>query len=145
MQHLETRMSRNPKDGPQDLDYFVRCEVNLSDVNTLVSSLRRVADDVRTTKEIKCKLFACVFYYRLCFIVILLGHQLKCLVIMCHKLFWLFYSLKFTGSQRKFQNWISAIIWWPNLIQIWIRIIQWVNLLLLFVMIVMSHLATKEL
>ncbi|KAK2834343.1 hypothetical protein Q7C36_015044 [Tachysurus vachellii] len=53
MHHLETRMSRNPKDGPQDLDYFVRCEVNLSDVNTLVSSLRRVADDVRTTKEMK--------------------------------------------------------------------------------------------
>ncbi|MCI4381675.1 hypothetical protein PGIGA_G00254800 [Pangasianodon gigas] len=53
MHHLETRLSRKPKDGSQDLEYFVRCEVHLSDVNTLVSSLRRIADDVRTTKEVK--------------------------------------------------------------------------------------------
>ncbi|KAI5626880.1 tyrosine 3-monooxygenase [Silurus asotus] len=53
MHHLETRVSRKPKDGLQDLEYFVRCEVHLSDVNTLVSSLRRIADDVRTTKEVK--------------------------------------------------------------------------------------------
>lgn len=57
MHHLETRVSRKPKDGLQDLEYFVRCEVHLSDVNTLVSSLKRIADDVRTTQEVKCKLF----------------------------------------------------------------------------------------
>ncbi|XP_060766066.1 LOW QUALITY PROTEIN: tyrosine 3-monooxygenase [Neoarius graeffei] len=53
MHHLETRVSCKPKDGSQDLEYFVRCEVHVSDVNTLVSSLRRIADDVRTSKEVK--------------------------------------------------------------------------------------------
>ncbi|XP_053335416.1 tyrosine 3-monooxygenase isoform X1 [Clarias gariepinus] len=53
MHHIETRPCRKPKDGLPDLDYFVRCEVHLSDVNTLISSLRRIADDVRTTKEVK--------------------------------------------------------------------------------------------
>lgn len=85
MHHLETRLSRKPKEGPQDLEYFVRCEVHLSDVNTLVSSLRRIAEDVRTTKEVKCKLFAFVYYYRLHFnLIILLGLQLKCFITMCY-------------------------------------------------------------
>uniref|UniRef100_A0AAR2IWB2 Tyrosine 3-monooxygenase n=1 Tax=Pygocentrus nattereri TaxID=42514 RepID=A0AAR2IWB2_PYGNA len=53
MHHLETRSSRKPKDGLEDLEYFVRCEVHLSDVSTLVSSLKRIAEDVRTTKEVK--------------------------------------------------------------------------------------------
>ncbi|KAG9281130.1 tyrosine 3-monooxygenase [Astyanax mexicanus] len=53
MHHLETRPSRKPKDGLEDLEYFVRCEVHLSDVSTLVSSLKRIAEDVRTTKEVK--------------------------------------------------------------------------------------------
>ncbi|XP_062853516.1 tyrosine 3-monooxygenase [Trichomycterus rosablanca] len=53
MHHLETRQSRKPKDGLDDLEYFVRCEVHLSDVNTLVSSLKRIADDVKTTREVK--------------------------------------------------------------------------------------------
>lgn len=78
MHHLETRVSRKPKDSSQDLDYFVRCEVHLSDVNTLVSSLKRIADDVRTTKEMKCKLFALVYYYRLH--VLLSG--LQCIIKM---------------------------------------------------------------
>ncbi|XP_026885009.2 tyrosine 3-monooxygenase [Electrophorus electricus] len=51
MHHLETR--RKHKDCLEDLEYFVRCEVHLSDVSTLVSSLKRIAEDVRTTKEVK--------------------------------------------------------------------------------------------
>lgn len=65
LHHLETRVSRKPKDGLQDLEYLVRCEVHLSDVNTLVSSLKRIADDVRTTQEVKCKLSALVYCYRI--------------------------------------------------------------------------------
>lgn len=33
----------------------MRCEVHLSDVSTLVSSIKRNAEDVKTTKEVKCK------------------------------------------------------------------------------------------
>uniref|UniRef100_A0A9J8B9H3 Tyrosine 3-monooxygenase n=2 Tax=Cyprinus carpio TaxID=7962 RepID=A0A9J8B9H3_CYPCA len=51
--HLETRPSRKPKDGLEDLEYYVQCEVHLSDVSTLVSSLKRSAEDVKTTKEVK--------------------------------------------------------------------------------------------
>ncbi|KAJ8271463.1 hypothetical protein COCON_G00103220 [Conger conger] len=51
--HLETRPSRKPKDCLEDLEYFVRCEVHLADVNTLISSIKRIAEDVRTTKEVK--------------------------------------------------------------------------------------------
>ncbi len=53
--HLETRLSRKPKDGLEDLEYYVQCEVHLSDVSTLVSSLKRSAEDVKTTKEVKCE------------------------------------------------------------------------------------------
>ena len=56
--HLETRPSRKPRDGLEDLEYFVQCEVHLSDVSTLVSSIKRIAEDVRTTKEVKCELYA---------------------------------------------------------------------------------------
>ncbi|XP_016402508.1 tyrosine 3-monooxygenase-like, partial [Sinocyclocheilus rhinocerous] len=51
--HLETRPSRKPKDGLEDLEYYVQCKVHLSDVSTLVSSLKRSAEDVKTTKEVK--------------------------------------------------------------------------------------------
>ncbi|KAG5849209.1 tyrosine 3-monooxygenase [Anguilla anguilla] len=51
--HLETRTRRKPKDSLEDLEYFVRCEVHLADVSTLISSIRRIAEDVRTTKEVK--------------------------------------------------------------------------------------------
>ncbi|MBN3304623.1 TY3H monooxygenase, partial [Amia calva] len=55
--HLETRPSRKPKDALEDLEYFVRCEVHLSDLGTLVSSVKRISEDVRTTKEEKCHWF----------------------------------------------------------------------------------------
>ncbi|XP_041074955.1 tyrosine 3-monooxygenase-like [Polyodon spathula] len=51
--HLETRPSRKHKDNLEDLEYFVRCEVHVSDINTLISSVKRISDDVRTTKEEK--------------------------------------------------------------------------------------------
>uniref|UniRef100_A0A3Q3E8T6 Tyrosine 3-monooxygenase n=1 Tax=Labrus bergylta TaxID=56723 RepID=A0A3Q3E8T6_9LABR len=51
--HLETRPRRKPKDSLEGLEYFVRCEVHLSDVSTLISSIKRNAEDVKTTKEVK--------------------------------------------------------------------------------------------
>ncbi|XP_062974820.1 tyrosine 3-monooxygenase [Elgaria multicarinata webbii] len=53
IRHLETRPSKKPHDGSTDLEYFVRCELHSSDVSTLISSLKRVSDDVRSTKEDK--------------------------------------------------------------------------------------------
>ncbi|KAK0145099.1 Tyrosine 3-monooxygenase [Merluccius polli] len=51
--HLETRQCRKPSDPPEALEYFVRCELHRSDVSTLISSIKRIAEDVRTTKEVK--------------------------------------------------------------------------------------------
>ncbi|KAJ8406493.1 hypothetical protein AAFF_G00300670 [Aldrovandia affinis] len=51
--HLETKPIRKLKDSLENLEYFVRCELHRADVSTLVSSIKRVADDVRTTKELK--------------------------------------------------------------------------------------------
>lgn len=56
--HLETRQCRKLKDNLGGLEYFVRCEVHLSDVNTLISSIKRNAEDVKTTKEVKCNIFS---------------------------------------------------------------------------------------
>lgn len=53
--HLETRLSRKLREGTAELEYFVRFEVHSSDLNTFISSIKRVAEDVRTTKEDKCK------------------------------------------------------------------------------------------
>uniref|UniRef100_A0A8C3GCS3 Tyrosine hydroxylase n=1 Tax=Cyclopterus lumpus TaxID=8103 RepID=A0A8C3GCS3_CYCLU len=50
IQHLETRPCRKLKDS---MEYFVRCEVHLSDVSTLISSIKKNAEDVKTTKEVK--------------------------------------------------------------------------------------------
>ncbi|CAI5763257.1 tyrosine 3-monooxygenase [Podarcis lilfordi] len=51
--HLETRHSKKPREGSVDLEYFVRCELHSSDLSTLISSLKRVSEDVRSTKEDK--------------------------------------------------------------------------------------------
>ncbi|XP_077453391.1 tyrosine 3-monooxygenase [Stigmatopora argus] len=48
--HLETRKS---KDDTQSLEYFVRCEAPLSDVATLVASVKRNAQRVKTSEEVK--------------------------------------------------------------------------------------------
>ncbi|XP_076025547.1 tyrosine 3-monooxygenase [Genypterus blacodes] len=57
IQHLETRPCRKPKDNLESLEYCVRCEVHLSDVGTLVSSIKRNAEDVKTTKEVRVHWF----------------------------------------------------------------------------------------
>ncbi|KAK7891726.1 hypothetical protein WMY93_023689 [Mugilogobius chulae] len=49
--HLETRPSRKLKDSLEGLEYFVRCEVHLTDVSTLIGSLKRNADDVKPPKK----------------------------------------------------------------------------------------------
>uniref|UniRef100_A0A671XJ80 Tyrosine 3-monooxygenase n=1 Tax=Sparus aurata TaxID=8175 RepID=A0A671XJ80_SPAAU len=51
--HLETRPCRKLKDNLEGLEYFVRCEVHLSDVSTLIGSIKRNTEDVKTTKEVK--------------------------------------------------------------------------------------------
>lgn len=51
--HLETRQCKKPRDQQEALEYFVRCELHRSDVGTLISSIKRIAEDVRTTKEVK--------------------------------------------------------------------------------------------
>ncbi|XP_038620809.1 tyrosine 3-monooxygenase [Tachyglossus aculeatus] len=51
--HLETRANRKARDGPSGLEFFIRCEVHSADLSTLVSSIRRVTDDVRSPKEDK--------------------------------------------------------------------------------------------
>ncbi|XP_072495584.1 tyrosine 3-monooxygenase [Notamacropus eugenii] len=49
--HLETRANRKPKEGASELEYFVRCEVRRGDLGTLLSSVRRVSDEVRSAQE----------------------------------------------------------------------------------------------
>uniref|UniRef100_A0A8D2IVK8 Tyrosine 3-monooxygenase n=1 Tax=Varanus komodoensis TaxID=61221 RepID=A0A8D2IVK8_VARKO len=51
--HLETRPTKKVHEGSSDLEYFVRCELHSCDLSTLISSLRRVSEDVRSTKEDK--------------------------------------------------------------------------------------------
>ncbi|XP_044539277.1 tyrosine 3-monooxygenase-like, partial [Gracilinanus agilis] len=55
--HLETRPNRKPREGASELEYFVRCEVHSGDLGTLLSSIRRVSDEVRSTKEDKLPWF----------------------------------------------------------------------------------------
>ncbi|KAM4617855.1 tyrosine 3-monooxygenase [Discoglossus pictus] len=57
IQHLETRTGSKQSAATTDLEYFVRCEVHRSDLSTLVSSIRRVSEDVRTTREDKVHWF----------------------------------------------------------------------------------------
>ncbi|XP_063800321.1 tyrosine 3-monooxygenase-like [Pseudophryne corroboree] len=57
IQHLETRHGKKGTGANSDLEYFVRCEVHRTDLGTLMSSIRRVSEDVRTTKEVKVHWF----------------------------------------------------------------------------------------
>ncbi|XP_066440195.1 tyrosine 3-monooxygenase [Eleutherodactylus coqui] len=57
IQHLETRPGKRGTGASSDLEYFIRCEVHRSDLNTLMSSVKRVSEDVRTTKEVKVHWF----------------------------------------------------------------------------------------
>ncbi|XP_073739402.1 tyrosine 3-monooxygenase isoform X3 [Callorhinus ursinus] len=51
--HLETRPAQKPRAGGPHLEYFVRCEVPSADLPALLSSVRRVAEDVRGAGESK--------------------------------------------------------------------------------------------
>eukprot|EP00069_Balaena_mysticetus_P005823 bmy_05027T0 len=51
--HLETRPAQKPRAGGPHLEYFLRCEVPSAALPTLLSSLRRVAEDVRGAGENK--------------------------------------------------------------------------------------------
>uniref|UniRef100_A0AC11B5C0 Tyrosine hydroxylase n=1 Tax=Ovis aries TaxID=9940 RepID=A0AC11B5C0_SHEEP len=53
LQHLETRPAHPPRAGSPPLECFVRCEVPGPVVPALLSSLRRVAEDVRAAGESK--------------------------------------------------------------------------------------------
>lgn len=51
--HLETRPAQRPLAGSPHLEYFVRFEVPSGDLAALLSSVRRVSDDVRSAREDK--------------------------------------------------------------------------------------------
>ncbi|GAB0176925.1 phenylalanine-4-hydroxylase [Grus japonensis] len=55
--HFETRRAKNPKNSADDLDIFVECEVHSADVSILITSLKRVAEDVKTSREDKVPWF----------------------------------------------------------------------------------------
>ncbi|XP_041112229.1 tyrosine hydroxylase 2 [Polyodon spathula] len=55
--HIETRPTKKSKNGVEDLEFFIRCEVHSSDINILINSLKRVADDVKTSREEKVPWF----------------------------------------------------------------------------------------
>uniref|UniRef100_A0A8C9N8E3 Tyrosine 3-monooxygenase-like n=1 Tax=Serinus canaria TaxID=9135 RepID=A0A8C9N8E3_SERCA len=55
--HFETRQAKKPKNSVDDLDIFVECEVHSADVGVLVTSLKRVAKDVETSREDKVPWF----------------------------------------------------------------------------------------
>ncbi|XP_072780078.1 tyrosine 3-monooxygenase-like [Taeniopygia guttata] len=55
--HFETRGAKKPKNSADDLDIFVECEVHSADVGILITSLKRVAKDVKTSREDKVPWF----------------------------------------------------------------------------------------
>lgn len=59
LQHLETRPAHPPRAGSPPLECFVRCEVPGPVVPALLSSLRRVAEDVRAAGESKGEAALC--------------------------------------------------------------------------------------
>ncbi|KAL2309323.1 hypothetical protein Nmel_005517 [Mimus melanotis] len=54
--HFETRQAKEPKNTVDDLDIFVECEVHSADIGILITSLKRVAKDVKTSREDKAQL-----------------------------------------------------------------------------------------
>uniref|UniRef100_A0A8D0FUK6 Biopterin-dependent aromatic amino acid hydroxylase family profile domain-containing protein n=1 Tax=Strix occidentalis caurina TaxID=311401 RepID=A0A8D0FUK6_STROC len=55
--HFETRQAKKPKNSAGDLDIFVECEVHSADVSVLITSLKRAAEDVKTSREYKVPWF----------------------------------------------------------------------------------------
>uniref|UniRef100_A0A8C3D9Z4 Uncharacterized protein n=1 Tax=Corvus moneduloides TaxID=1196302 RepID=A0A8C3D9Z4_CORMO len=55
--HFETRRTKKPKNSADDLDIFVECEVHSADVGILITTLKRVAKDVKASREDKVPWF----------------------------------------------------------------------------------------
>ncbi|XP_072207048.1 tyrosine 3-monooxygenase-like [Excalfactoria chinensis] len=55
--HFETRRIKKLKNSADDLDIFVECEVHSADISCLITSLKRVTEDVKTSKEDKVPWF----------------------------------------------------------------------------------------
>ncbi|KFP82397.1 Tyrosine 3-monooxygenase, partial [Acanthisitta chloris] len=55
--HFETRQAKQPKNYADDLDVFVECEAHSADVSILITSLKTVAEDVKTSREEKVPWF----------------------------------------------------------------------------------------
>ncbi|XP_061662688.1 tyrosine hydroxylase 2 [Syngnathoides biaculeatus] len=55
--HVESRPGRRSKNSTSDLEFFVKCEVNRSDLDVFVNSLKRVVDNVRSIPEEKVPWF----------------------------------------------------------------------------------------
>lgn len=53
--HFETRQAKKPKNSADDFDIFVECEVHNADVSILITCLKRVAEDVKISREDKGK------------------------------------------------------------------------------------------
>ncbi|XP_040450591.1 tyrosine 3-monooxygenase-like isoform X3 [Falco naumanni] len=55
--HFETRRAKNPKNAADYFDIFIECEVHSADVSILITSLKRVTEDVKTSREEKVPWF----------------------------------------------------------------------------------------
>ncbi|XP_072856117.2 tyrosine 3-monooxygenase isoform X2 [Pogona vitticeps] len=55
--HIETRPARMPQNPAEDLEFFVKCEVLDCKVSSLISSLKKVAEDVEGNREGKAPWF----------------------------------------------------------------------------------------
>ncbi|XP_025912594.1 tyrosine 3-monooxygenase-like [Apteryx rowi] len=55
--HFETRQAKKPKNSADDFDIFVECEVRSADVSILITSLKRIAEDVKISREDKVPWF----------------------------------------------------------------------------------------
>ncbi|XP_015720141.1 tyrosine 3-monooxygenase-like [Coturnix japonica] len=55
--HFETRKVKKLKNSADDIDIFVECQVHSADISCLINSLKRVTEDVKTSKEDKVPWF----------------------------------------------------------------------------------------
>uniref|UniRef100_A0A8C4VBL6 Biopterin-dependent aromatic amino acid hydroxylase family profile domain-containing protein n=1 Tax=Falco tinnunculus TaxID=100819 RepID=A0A8C4VBL6_FALTI len=55
--HFETRRAKKPKNAADYFDIFIECEVHSADVSILITSLKRVTEDVKTSREEKVPWF----------------------------------------------------------------------------------------
>uniref|UniRef100_A0A8C5UH09 Biopterin-dependent aromatic amino acid hydroxylase family profile domain-containing protein n=1 Tax=Malurus cyaneus samueli TaxID=2593467 RepID=A0A8C5UH09_9PASS len=55
--HFETRRAKKPQNSADDLDIFIECGVHSADVGILITSLKRVAKEVKTSRKDKVPWF----------------------------------------------------------------------------------------